>query len=126
LRKRRRLAAVRESLDRLLRDLTFVTLALAIALGWSLVQVAEGVSALVTGLLYDLPNDGSSNVAPVAFFAPYALTKYGGVLSWDVGGHLLTLGALVAGLVQLVVVLAVAALVYRRFRTDSQATAGPP
>jgi hypothetical protein len=116
---------VRDALDRLLRDLTLVTFALAIALGWSLIQVAEGVAAVVTGLLYELPDDDSGSGGP-NFFAPYSLTEYGGVLTWDVGGHILSLGALVAGLVQLGVVLAVAALVYRRFRADSpQDTAEP-
>jgi hypothetical protein len=106
---------MRESLDRLLRDLTVVTLTLAIALAWSLIQVAEGIAALISGLFYEIGDEGS---AP-NFFAPYALTEWGGVLTWEVSGRVLTLGSLVAGLVQLGVVLVVAALVYRRCRKES-------
>lgn len=112
---------MRESLARLLRDLTLVTLALAIALGWTLIQVAEGVSTLVTGLLYAIPDEDSSDV-PSRFFTPYSLTEYLGVLTWNVDGHLVVLGALVAGLVQFGVVLAVALLIYRRSRADSPTT----
>ncbi|HEU5491497.1 MAG TPA: hypothetical protein VFU84_11945 [Gaiellaceae bacterium] len=112
---------MRDAFDRLLRDLTLVTLALAIALGWSLIQVAEGVAGLFAGLLYEIDgNDGGPN-----FFAPYALTRWGGVLTWDVGGRVLSLGPLVAGLVQLGVVLAVAVFVYRRARTDAKDSAQP-
>lgn len=103
---------MRESLDRLLRDLTLVTLALAIALGWALFQVAEGVAQLVSGLLYEAPGIGGD-----LGLVPYGL--YTGVLTWEVGGRLLTFGQLVVGLVELAFVLAVAALVYRRFHGDS-------
>jgi hypothetical protein len=112
---------MRESLDRLLRDLTLVTVALAIALGWSLIQVAEGVAALVSGLLYEIGEEGP---AP-NFFAPYALTEWGGVLTWDVGGRVLSLGPLVAGLVQLGVVLVVGAFIHRRSTTALRAKAAP-
>jgi len=67
---------------------------------------------VVTGLLYEL-DSGTG--------APFLLSQYGSVLTWNVGGHLLSLGALVAGLVQLAVVLAVAAFVYRRPRSDQTA-----
>jgi hypothetical protein len=106
---------MRESFERLLRDLTLVTLALAIAIGWSLIQVAEGFAALISGLLYEISDEGP---AP-NFFAPYGLTEWGGVLTWEVGGRVLTFGSLVVGLVQLAVVLVVAAFVYRRFRTNT-------
>src|SRR5919106_5778395 len=106
---------MRESFDCLLRDLTLVTLALAIAIGWSLIQVAEGFAALVSGLLYEIGDEGP---AP-NFFAPYGLTEWGGVLTWEVGGRVLSFGALVVGLIQLGVVLVVAALIYRRFRNHS-------
>jgi hypothetical protein len=106
---------VRESLDRLLRDLTLVALALAIALGWSLIQVAEGVAALVSGLLYEI---GEEDPAP-NFLAPFALTEWGGILTWNVGGRVLTFGSLVSGLVQLGVVLVAAAFIYGRFRNGA-------
>jgi hypothetical protein len=48
---------MRDGFDRLLRDLTLVTLALAIAIGWSLIQVATGVATLVGGLLYELDTE---------------------------------------------------------------------
>ena len=38
------------------RDLTLTTLALAIALGWALFQVAEGIAHLVSTVLIDYPN----------------------------------------------------------------------
>jgi hypothetical protein len=106
---------MRDSIAGLLHDLTVVTLALAIAIGWSLIQVAEGVAVLVSGLLYEIGDEGS---AP-NFFAPYALSEWGGVLTWEVGGRVLSLGSLVAGVVQLGVVLVVAAFIHRHFRTDS-------
>jgi hypothetical protein len=105
---------VRESLDRLLRDLTLVTLALAIAIGWSLIQVAEGFAELIIALLYEVPENDAPPL--FGFFYP---SPYGSVLAWDVGGRVLTFGALVAGLVQLGVVLVVAAFIYRRFRNGS-------
>ena len=107
---------MRESLERLLRDLTLVTLVLAIAIGWSLIQVAEGFAELVAGLLYELPDEASESGPGFGFFFP---SQFAGVLVWNVGGRVLTLGALVAGLVQLGVVLVVAAFVYRRSRPDS-------
>jgi len=42
---------VHEAFDRLLRDCPVVPVALGIALGWSLIEVAAGVAAVVTGLL---------------------------------------------------------------------------
>jgi hypothetical protein len=57
----------------------------------------------------------SSGPAP-NFFAPYALTTWGGMLTWVIDGRVLSLGPLVAGLVQLAVVLAFAVFVYRRYR----------
>lgn len=110
---------MRDAVTRLLRELTLVTFALAIALGWSLIQVAEGVAQLVTGLLYDLGEEGEASVGGY-----FPFTTYSGVLAWTVWGRALTFGPLVAGLVQLGVVLAVAAVVYRRFRADTPG-AGP-
>jgi hypothetical protein len=97
-------APVREAFDRLLRDRPVVAVALGVALGWSLIQVAAGVAAVVTGLL--TKND----------FTGYA---GGGVLTWEVGGRILTFGTLVVGLVQLAVVLAVALFVFRERNVKS-------
>lgn len=46
---------MQDALEQLLRDLTLVTIALAIALGWALFQVAQGVAQLVSYLLIDYP-----------------------------------------------------------------------
>src|SRR5215208_3006987 len=47
---------MREHFDRLLAQTSLVTLALAIAIGWSLFQVAKGVADLVNVLLTEYPN----------------------------------------------------------------------
>ena len=90
-----------EGLERLLRDATFLTSTFGIALGWSLFQVAQGVGELVSTLL--TPDQdlfaGATDSLP---------------LTWDIGGRVLTLHALVIGLVELAVVALVAALVLRR------------
>ena len=93
---------MRDAFERLLRDATLVTIALGIALGWALFQVAEGVSLLVTTLLTETPT--AAEVGHY-FFEP---------LTWRVGGRVLTLGALARGLVELAVVLAVAVFLGRR------------
>jgi hypothetical protein len=93
---------MREVLERLVHDVTLVTVALAIALGWSLYQVAHGVGQLVTALFTDYEGEA---LTVARDFEP---------LTWEVGGRILTLGPLVAGVAEFVVVLAVAALLYRR------------
>jgi hypothetical protein len=47
---------MREMLDRLLRDATLVTLALALALGWTLVLAAQGAAETISELLTHHPN----------------------------------------------------------------------
>jgi hypothetical protein len=89
---------------RLLDDLTLVTLAFAIALGWSLYQLAHGVSQLVSSFLVDYP--------PGAFSA----ARFSEPLTWNVGGRLLTFGPLLRGAIDLAVVLIVALVVYGRHR----------
>jgi hypothetical protein len=96
---------MREHLDRLLAQTTLVTLALAIAVGWSLFQVAKGVADLVTGLLTKYPDGISLGV--VARSQP---------ATWVVGDRVLTFTTLVEGLVELAVVLLVAVLIARRPR----------
>lgn len=91
---------MREALDRLLKDLTLITLALGFALGWALLQFAEGVSNVITTLLNDYEEvSGNPDL----------------LLTWRVGeGHLLSLGQLLEGSIELAVVLAVAAFVRSR------------
>lgn len=94
---------MREALDRLLRDLTLTTLALAIALGWALYQFAAGISDLVATLLVEYPDTGGGSLD-----LP---------LTWQIGGRVLTFHQLLRGSIDLVVVLAVAAFVYHRRAT---------
>jgi hypothetical protein len=68
------LDGVRKALDDLIREATLVAVALGIALGWALFQVADGVSDLVETLLTDYPEP--SEIFNAANGAP---------LSWDLG-----------------------------------------
>jgi hypothetical protein len=88
---------MRNSLDRLLGDVTLVTLALAIALGWSLFQVAAGLSAFVSTLLIETD-------AGLILRA----TRLGEPLTWEVKGRVFMLGPLLRALIEVAVVLLVA------------------
>jgi predicted anti-sigma-YlaC factor YlaD len=94
--------AVRDAFERLLRDATLVTIALAIALGWALFQVAEGLSAVFTTLLTEYPSEAG---AAHTFFEP---------LTWNVRDRVLTLGPLLRGLIELAAVLSLALLLSRK------------
>jgi hypothetical protein len=96
---------VRADLEQLLDDVTLKTLAFAIALGWSLFQVASGLSYFITTLLQRF----SSNPDDIGGFS------YGGSLSWQVGHRVLAIGPLIGGLVEFTAVLLVALLVHTRF-----------
>lgn len=97
------MCAMRDFIDRLLSQASLVTLALAIALGWSLFQVAKGVADLVNGLLTSYPS-GSD----------IAFVTRSQAATWIVGGRVLTFTSLIAGLVELGVVLGAAWLIARR------------
>jgi len=97
--------SMRAGLDRLLHDATLTALAFAIALGWSLYQVAVGVSSLVT-TYFTSPNGQDK-----ALFFDVQLSQG---LAWQVGSHVLAFGRLVAGVIELVLVLLIALLVRRR------------
>jgi hypothetical protein len=92
------LAAVEDVLD----DLKLTTLAFAIAIGWSIYQVAYGVAQVVEGLTSHVSSDDIGGVA-------------GGSMTWVIGHRVLTLDTLVAGLVELTVALVIAALVRRHY-----------
>jgi hypothetical protein len=93
---------MRIEFERLIRDVTLTTLAFAIALGWSLYQVAAGLAFFVTTLLQRFnPNDFNGGPA------------YGD-LSWAVGHHVLAFGSLLRGLIELAVVLGTILLVRRK------------
>ena len=92
---------MREHIDRLLSQTSLVMLALAIAIGWSLFQVAKGVADLVSGLLTQYPQGaiGYVNRQPA---------------TWIVGGRVLTFTTLIEGVVELTIVLLLTALIVRR------------
>jgi hypothetical protein len=92
---------VREAFARLARDLTLVTLALGVALGWALFQVAQGISEAITTLLKHYPSSAFYDYQP---------------LTWHVGGRVVLLLRLVQGLIELAVLLLLAAWVRSRFR----------
>jgi hypothetical protein len=77
-------------------------LAFAIALGWSLFQVASGLGYLITTALRTA-NDS------------FGVVVLGG-LAWNVGGHILVFDQLVQGLIEFGVVLAVFLVVPRSSR----------
>jgi hypothetical protein len=95
---------VRADLDRLLRDATLVTIALAIALGYSLLNLAGAIGETVTTFLS--PQDRGSGFGN-AFAQP---------LTWWIGRHPLTFSRLLPSAVQSALVLIVAAAVYARHR----------
>ena len=96
-------SAMREHLDRLLAQTSIVTLALGVAIGWSLFQVAKGVADLVEGLLTKYPSQSEL----LAFRNSQTAT-------WIVGGRVLMFTTLITGAVELAVVLLVAVLIARR------------
>jgi large-conductance mechanosensitive channel len=103
---------MQEAIDRLVRDVTLVTLALAIGLGWSLFQVAQGVADVVTNLLRHVPPGD----VRLGFTSAQPLT-------WIVGDRVLTLNSLLTGLIDFVVVLALALLVLTHARRDATGVA---
>ena len=98
---------LREELDRLLEDTTLLTIAFAIALGWSLYEFARGVATFIDGLALHLPAPDANG------FGGYGSS---GGLSWVVGRHVISLDGMLIGLLQLVFVLAIVA--YMRSRTS--------
>jgi hypothetical protein len=103
---------MRDDLERLFDDLTLGTLVFGIAIGWSLYSVAHGFAVLIDGLTTHLSSREG----------PFSETVAGGGLSWSVGHHIVTLDALLIGLVELAVV--VAAAVYLRARRSPASSDG--
>jgi hypothetical protein len=103
-----------------IRDVQLATLAFAIALGWSLYQMALGVGTLIEGVTYRVHS------ADQFGFTGY-IPGYGGGLTWVWGHHPFSFGQFVLGLIELGTVLLVAVLV-RRFSSPAApaATAAPP
>jgi len=87
---------MRSELERLLQDTTLTTVALAIALGWSLFQVEKRVENLVIGAIHRTENSP-------------------GGLSFGIAQHYFYFDPLLGALVELAVVIAVTLLVRRQF-----------
>jgi hypothetical protein len=94
---------MRQDLERLLRDTTLVTLAFAIALGWSLYQLAASSAGFITTAMQDTSDSDFPSDFPS--FS----------LHW--GDHVFYFLPLLQALIQFVVVLAVVLIVRRRLRT---------
>jgi hypothetical protein len=93
---------VRRPLLGLLRDADVMTFAFAIAIGWALYQVAHGVSQLVAAATTPANLGGG--------YGPYL-----GDLAWRIDGRVIYIGPLVYGLIELAVVLGVAAFAHAKF-----------
>lgn len=91
---------VLQDLERLLRETTLTTVAFAIALGWSLYQVASGLGSLI---VLALPNSDGGG--------PYGLS-----IGWTWRGHVFEFQSLLQGLIEFAVILAVILVVQRRSR----------
>lgn len=91
------------SLVALIRDVSLVTLALGLALGWSLYQIALGVAYFV--------EDISIHGALAASDGRYAVPVTVGAFTWVVRGRILNLDQLVMGLIDLGSILAIALLI---------------
>ena len=88
-----------QDFERLLRETTLTTVALAIALGWSLYQVASGLGGLIAGALPNSEGD-----------------PFGTRIGWTWGGHAFEFQGLLQGLIELAVILALILVVQRRSR----------
>jgi hypothetical protein len=102
---------VRDALDTLLRNTTFVTVAFGIATAWALVHVAEGLGTTITTLLADAEVAGGGEGE---YSLSYLFRLQGEPLTWVIGDRVLTLTALTRGLIELAAILFVALLVLRR------------
>jgi hypothetical protein len=91
---------MRNELERLLRDTTVTTVALAVALGWSLFKVGSATAGLITLGLQHTDDEGEPP------------------LSWAWGDHVFYYQPLLAKLIVFAVILAVALFVQRRFRSN--------
>jgi hypothetical protein len=92
-------------LDELLRDVTLVTLAFAIAIGYSLYQLAHGVATFVDELTIHLPPHSG----------PFYPSVTGGQgLTWEVGHRVVALDGVAIGLIELALVVLAAVYVKDR------------
>jgi hypothetical protein len=106
------MTAMRASFDDLLRQVTLLTLAAAIALGYAVLSLAQGFAALI---LSGFTERGD------------AFSSGGGTLTLDVGGRTLDFAQLVVGVIEVAVVLAAILYVVRpdqRDQVDEEAAGG--
>jgi len=103
----RSLAAMRIDLGQLIRDVPLRTLALAIAIGYALLETARGLGYFITVL-----TEHGHDVGEAFSYG------YGGTMTWVWGHHVFSFGQLATGLVELGAVLLVAALVQRYSRAS--------
>jgi hypothetical protein len=108
---------MRRAFNGLLRDFDVMTIAFAIPIGWALYQVAHGVSQLVAAAVTDYPPGLLSSSSGLTYFGP---------LAWSVGGRVLNLGPIVFELIELAVVLSIAAFVHARFSDRPATNSAPP
>lgn len=103
---------MRQDLERLLRDTTLTTLAFAIALGWTLYQVATGVATFITIALDSSESNPFLGAISSGGWIP-------GVLTWEWGNHVFVFQPILQGLIEFAVVLAVVLVVQRRSRRST-------
>jgi len=111
------MVAMRRAFNGLLRDFDVMTIAFAIAIGWALYQVAHGVSQLVSAAATDYPAGSLPAGTGLAYVGP---------LAWSIGGRVLYIGPLVFGLIELAVVLGVAAFAHAKFFNPPPSDTAPP
>ena len=101
---------MRDTLDDLLEQFTLLTIAAAIALGYAVLNLAQGVAAFVLSALTERRDE---------------FDGFGGTLTLDVGGRTLEFAQLASGIVTLAVVLAAILYVLRLGAMDELADQAP-
>ncbi len=98
---------MRARLDELLAEITLVTLALAIVVGYSLLEFVRGLAIAVEALTTH------THGANIGFSTAY---YDGGGMTWVVGHHVVALDALLVGVIELAASLFIAWYVTTRLR----------
>jgi large-conductance mechanosensitive channel len=94
------------ALDDLLRQTTLITLAAAIAIGWSAVELAQAISSTVVAFLHEKPDE----------YPLEGLDLFATSLSVEIGEHVLVLGPFLDRLLAFVLVVGAVRFVVRRRR----------
>jgi large-conductance mechanosensitive channel len=85
---------------------TLLTLAAAIAIGWSAVELAQAISTTIVAFLNETPDAG----------LPEGLHLFTDTLSVEIGDHVLTFGPVLDRLIAFALVVGAVMLVIRRRR----------